>query len=63
MQPRKEDLVKCINANKNFLILEEDCFTHRKIKQFIKENDQIVDSSDICFCLTTNSVKRINLRY
>ena len=51
---------KSIYENKSFLILEDDCFTHPKIEQFIKEKIQILDSCDICFFgLTTNSVMQI----
>ena len=51
---------KSIEENKNFLILEDDCFTHPKIEQFIKENAQILDKCDVCFFgLTTNSVIQI----
>ncbi len=59
---------RSMQENKDFLVFEDDCYSHPKIELFIKENINILSSSDICFFgLTTNSVMQIesqqNLRF
>tara|TARA_B100001093_G_scaffold508439_1_gene570646 strand:- start:859 stop:1614 length:756 start_codon:yes stop_codon:yes gene_type:complete len=51
---------RSIEKNKDFLVFEDDCYSHPKIESFIKTNKKILSSIDICFFgLTTNSVIQV----
>ena len=50
----------CIKEQKNFLVLEDDCYTHPKIMEYIQANKKNLDSCDICyFGLHTDSVIKL----
>lgn len=47
-------------TKKEFLVFEDDCYTHPQIGEFIKDNSKTLKSCDICFFgLTTNSVVEV----
>ena len=49
-----------LRRKKEFLVFEDDCYTHPQIGEFIKDNLKILNSCDICFFgLTTNSVVEV----
>ena len=51
---------KSRSTKKEFLVFEDDCYTHPQIGEFIKENTKTLNKCDICFFgLTTNSVVEI----
>lgn len=50
----------CIEEQKNLLVLEDDCYTHPKIMEYIRSNKKTLDACDICyFGLHTNSVIKL----
>ena len=47
-------------TQKEFLVFEDDCYTHPQIYKFIEDNSKTLNSCDICFFgLTTNSVVEV----
>tara|TARA_B100001093_G_C26753883_1_gene982443 strand:- start:108 stop:851 length:744 start_codon:yes stop_codon:yes gene_type:complete len=48
---------QCLLRNQSILVLEDDCYTHPQIKEFINFNEDILNANDICFFgLHMNSV-------
>ena len=48
---------RCSNGNKGFLVLEDDCYTHPNINDFIEKNIERLMSADIClFGVNTDSI-------
>ena len=48
---------KAIKENKCYFILEDDCYTHPKVADFINDNLDILTNTDICFFgINTNSI-------
>jgi glycosyl transferase, family 25 len=48
---------RCSNGNKGFLVLEDDCYTHPNINDFIEKNIERLMSADIClFGINTDSI-------
>jgi tetratricopeptide (TPR) repeat protein/GR25 family glycosyltransferase involved in LPS biosynthesis len=53
---------KCSNGNKGLLVLEDDCYTHPHIVEFITENLERLMNADICFFgINTDSILRVAL--
>ena len=51
---------QCLDQKKSILVLEDDCYTHPQIKEFIAVNKKILDSCDMCyFGLHLNSVIQV----
>ena len=48
---------RCSNGGMGFLVLEDDCYTHPKINDFIAKNIEKLMSADIClFGINTDSI-------
>jgi len=48
---------RCSNGNKGFLVLEDDCYTHPKINDFVANNIARLMNADICFFgINTDSI-------
>ena len=48
---------RCIDEEKGYLILEDDCYTHPKIGEFINKNMRLLMNIDICFFgINTDSI-------
>ena len=48
---------KCAKGKKGYLVLEDDCYTHPKISNFINDNLDSLMNIDIClFTVNTNSI-------
>ncbi len=48
------------STKKEFLVFEDDCYTHPQIEGFIEENLKTLNSCDICFFgLTTNTIVEV----
>ena len=48
---------RCSNGNKGFLVMEDDCYTHPEINDFIAKRLERLISADICFFgINTNGI-------